>query len=213
MCEGKNWIRLDPNNCLYRKLLKLTRRQKLLGSLSDYQFLCYNSAPCSKQNGIQQLTPNWSAHWTHWEEWEHANVACVCVCVCVWLRLTACWHDSTVAARGLFHGTVILRVENLPPSSALKLSFRLTRHHPTKTQEISKLYVSPQVEIVLKGEFRFMASHHQLHKFAYFLCPSYRFSLLCQKLKNGFQLNFISEYSTTCPMNFSLLKIKFIRLQ
>jgi hypothetical protein len=73
------------------------------------------------------------------------------VCVCVWLRLTACWHDSTVAARGLFHGTVILRVENLPPSSALKLTFRLTRHHPTKTQEMSKLYVSPQVEIVRKG--------------------------------------------------------------
>ena len=108
---------------------------------------------------------------------------CVCVCVCVWLRLTACWHESTVAARGLFHGTVILRVENLPPYSALKLSFGLTRHHPTKTQENSKLYVSPQVEIVLKGEFCFMASHHQLHKVAYFLCPSYLTSLLCQKFK------------------------------
>ena len=78
---------------------------------------------------------------------------------------------------------------------------------------MSKLYVSPQVEIVLKGEFCFMAPHRQLHEVNYFLYPSYLSALLRQKLKNGFPLNFVSEYSATCPMNFILLKIQFMRLQ
>jgi hypothetical protein len=48
---------------------------------------------------------------------------------------------------------------------------------------MSKLYVSQQVEIVLKGEVCFMDSHHQLHKVDYFLCTSYLSALLCQKFK------------------------------